>query len=130
MKKLIVIILGFCIVSCSQKLTLVYYNDVSKVDDGEIFGQELQRFFSRNDNIKVVSIKSNSFNKLLKTVGDSIKQYESENYSDDNYYGYAFVTANRDTLFADYHLQNWKYKGKRGKYENNKIKYHIAEATH
>ncbi|HYC40779.1 MAG TPA: hypothetical protein VEB63_09840 [Chitinophagaceae bacterium] len=115
------------IISCSQKLTVVYYNDSSKVDDGEIYGEALYSFFDPDKNIHIYEIYSNDLDKKLQAVIDSISSRSLPQEPDDAYYNYAFITASRDTLFADYRLSYWKYHNKSVLYKNEKLKILIRD---
>lgn len=110
------------IISCSQQLTVVYNNDSSKVDDGEIYGDALHTFFLPNKNIGIYEIRSNDLNKKLQGIMDSIRLVTLVQEPDDAYYKYAFITSSKDTLFADYRLSYWKYQGKCVFYEDDKLK--------
>lgn len=114
----------FCLsaMACSQKITAVYYYDNTKVDDGEIFGESLERFFVQDKNIHVYNISSNRLDEELQKIRDSIKSVPSSQELDDGYYGYAFITASKDTLFAGYELNYWKYNRNVINYNNDVLK--------
>src|SRR5690349_4029709 len=89
--------------SCSKKITSVYYYDNTKVDDGEITSAYLKGFFVQEKNIHTYTVRSNVLNGELQRIRDSISKTKPMDF-DDGYYGYAFITAANDTLFADYNL--------------------------
>lgn len=124
------IALLFCVAatSCGHKLTAIYYCDNTKVDDGEIFGESLGSFFDIDSNIHVYSVRSNRLDKELCKIRDSIKIVTSSLELDDGYYGYAFITSSRDTLFADYGLRHWKYRGKQLQYKGDFLNPFIGKA--
>jgi len=107
--------------SCSNKLTLVYYNDSRKVDDGEIYGEALHVFFIPDKNIQLYKIKRREINAVLFRIKDSLKNRPPTNEPDDGYYQYAFVTYKKDTLFADYRLNYWKYRNRISIYINEEF---------
>jgi len=116
------------IISCSQKVTKIYYNDSSKVDDGEIFGEALHIFFIQDKSIHIYQIQSNNLNNELQKIKDSINSTLTSGELDDSRYTYAFITVSKDTLFADYRLSYWKYKRKSILYENEKVRLIIDKA--
>lgn len=132
MKKLQFYIVIFSLaglLSCSQKITSVYYYDNTKVDDGEITSAYLRGFFVQDKNIHTYTVRSNVLNDELQGIRDSIIKTKPIGY-DDGYYGYAFVTTANDTLFADYNLTYWRYKEKGIFYKNDELKTIINKATH
>jgi hypothetical protein len=132
MKKLQLYIIVFsfaAFLSCSQKMTAVYYYDNTKVDDGEITSAYLRGFFVQDKNIHTYSVHSNVLNNKLQEIKDSIIRAKPIDF-DDGYYGYAFVTTANDTLFADYNLTYWRYKEKGVFYTNEELKTIINKAAH
>jgi hypothetical protein len=110
------------ITSCSQKITTVYYNDTTKVDDGEIFGEALQAFFVEDKNIYIYQVKSEKLSEELLKIIKIISAKVTVQEPDDSYYTYAFISASKDTLFTDYRLSYWKYKGKSVFYNGEQMK--------
>ena len=130
-------ILKFCIIvsfltglfSCSQKVISVYYYDVSKVDGGEITAAYLRGFFVEK-NVHTSIVRSDILNEELKKIKDSINKMPLVEDFDDSYYGYAFVTEAKDTLFADYNLTYWRYKERRAFYKGKNLKPTIEKFVH
>lgn len=133
MKKVQSYIVVFCLaglLSCSQKITSVYYYDNTKVDDGEITSTYLRGFFVQDKKVPIYAVRSNILNKELQGIRDSIIRRKPIDDFDDGYYGYAFITAAKDTLYADYNLTYWRYKAKGVFYENENLKSIINKAAH
>lgn len=131
MKEIKMCLAVFCvmgILSCSQKIVSVYYYDNTKMDGGEISSSYLRGFFVQDKNIHTYSLRSNTLNNELQGIRDRIIGTKPTDGFDDGYYGYAFITAKKDTLFADYNLSYWRYKGKGVFYENEDLKSIIKEA--
>lgn len=122
MKSYIALFFCLSIMACSQKVTSVYYYDNTKVDDGEIFGESLERFFTRDENIHVYKVRSNKLEEELQKIKDSASAIPPSQELDDGYYGYAFITPSKDTLFAGYQLNYWKYRRNIISYSNDNLK--------
>lgn len=121
--KFYLLLIGWIVISaCNRNLTIVYYNDTSKVDDGEIFGEQLQLFFTAAENIHISKIQSGKLNVELKKIKDTLNLMPRSTEPDDGYYGYAFITPAKDTLFSDYGLAYWKSNGKSVLYKNEELK--------
>ena len=121
----------FCLaglMSCSQKLISVYYHENSKVDDGEITSTYLRGFFVQDKNIHTYTVRSNVLNKELQEIRDSISRTKPVENFDDSYYGYAFITTAKDTLYADNNLTYWRYKEKGVFYKTENLKSIINKA--
>jgi hypothetical protein len=132
MKKVQSYIAVFCVaglLSCSQKLTSVYHYDNTKVDDGEITSTYLRGFFVQDKKVHLYTVRSNVLNQELQGIKDSITRRKPIYDFDDSYYGYAFVTAANDTLYADYNLAYWRYKEKGVFYANENLKSIIIKAA-
>jgi hypothetical protein len=121
LKRLFSVSLILVLLSCNHHNAVVYFNDNSKVDDGEIFGEGLHAFFSPDQNIYVRSINNPDLQRGLREIVDSLIKTSTNLELDDGYYGYAFVTSSRDTLFANYSLTYWKLKQKRMSITNAKV---------
>ena len=126
------LIVAFCIgtLSCSHKLTTVYYYDNTKLDDGDIGANETHLFFKEDKNVHTYKVRSKLLDKELKKIKNSIKNSPAVKEIDDGFYGYAFITASKDTLFADYKLTYWRSEGKGIIYSNDSLKSIITKATH
>jgi hypothetical protein len=101
---------------CSCKITSIYYNDTSQIDDGDIFGCCTKLFFVTDQHITTTRIKSQYLIKELASIKEIINKKGQEFYKDDNFYNYAFITNNRDTIFSN-ELIVWRYKNKTFFYE-------------
>jgi hypothetical protein len=112
LKTYLVALIYCTLLSCNQNITTIYYNDNTKVDDGEIFGEHLASFFAPDKNIYIQKIKSAGLKKELKIISDSLNLRDIDTELDDSYYGYAFITSSKDTLFASYSLSYWKSRHK------------------
>ena len=110
------------LLSCGHNKIVVYFNDNTKVDDGEIFGEQLSTFFTPDKHIYVRKIQSNQLQKELNKISDSLSLVEQDQELDDGYYGYAFITSTNDTLYADYNLNYWKSNKKRKALTSEKLK--------
>jgi hypothetical protein len=86
-------IFSLILFSCNRNLTVIYFNDNSKTDDGEIFGDRISSFFITDKNIFIHKIHSKELRNELKTVSGSLKQTQPDLELDDSYYGYAFIQA-------------------------------------
>jgi len=135
-KKMKHIILIFSIFLVSCQTTKVFYNDLSGVDGGEIWGSALHYFFDENeygddilkkDEIKAFNIKSNKLYTKLKKIKKQIIEENSnivyeENgiftYGEEHIYNCAFITQNNDTLYG---LGWWRYKNLVTKYKKSDV---------
>ena len=118
-------VIGFLIVaflSCSPKTVAVYHYDNSKVDDGDITSANLNGFFSGDKSVHAYRLRSRVLNEQLQAIKDSIVRAKAVEDLDDGYYGYAFITAAHDTLFADYDLAYWRYESKSVAYKTLHLK--------
>lgn len=119
--------IGFCIAlfslfSC-KVVTKIYYNDTSKVDDGEIWGSNLNVFFSKDKNVKITDNSSTNLNVELKRIKKVLLEKGESVVKDDLYYDYAFVMKSKDTLFTNSAFEIWRYKDKKGKILNKVTEY-------
>ena len=115
------------LLSC-ETLTNVYYNDTSKIDDGEIWGSKLNTFFIQDKNIKVTTDNSNGLNKELMMIKKEIIKNGEEILIDDHYYDYAFVTKG-DTLFMNNAFEMWRYQNKKSIISTKNIKKYLKIST-
>ena len=129
--KYLIVFLCCCTASCSSKVIMIFYNDTSKVDDGEIFGSELNRFFLKEESTLYFKTKSVYLDKELINIKKKSTVNSKFINKDDSYYSYAFITKQGDTLFANEHLDLWRYRNKIVNLKNqklvNKIKKHTVE---
>lgn len=103
------------IFSCNRYTTVAYYNDNTQVDDGEIFGDHLASFFKPDNYIYIKRVDSKTLHIELGKIADSLRVVLQDEELDDSYYGYAFITSKKDTLFSDYSLSYWKNSNNRRK---------------
>ena len=129
MKQTICICLLF-LTACQS--TKIYYNDTSYIDGGEIWGYELELFFTQEEeedgwqNIKIVESKSKKLSKQLQNIKNQIIDYGSEIiyydsvfvYANEIFYDYAFITSSNDTLYCHKDWGEWCYKNKVAQIKN------------
>ena len=100
----------------------MYYYSNTHVDDGEITSTYFRGFFIQDKNIYKYIVRSTNLSKELQKIRDSIIRTNPIDDFDDGYYGYAFITTAKDTLFADYNLTYWRYKTKGVFYKDTSLK--------
>ncbi len=103
-----------CLSSC-KVMTKIYYNDHSKVDDGEIWGSNLNSFFIKSESIITTSSSSVHLRDELRIIKDKIIKNGEVVMKDDQYYDYALVTKSGDTLFLNSAFEIWRYQNKKSK---------------
>lgn len=112
MKQIFLLSVISTILSCNNQKVVIYNHDNTQNDDGEIFGSNLKPFFIHNSpNINVTTIKSIGFSKKLLSIKERIQIKNNIIEPDDSYYEYAFINK-KDTLYADYRLEFWRYGNK------------------
>lgn len=112
MKRIFLLLTIPIILSCNNQKVIIYTQDNTKNDDGEIFGSNLKAFFNDNSsNININSIRSNELSKKLLSIKEKIQIVNNNIEPDDSYYEYVFINK-KDTLYADYRLEFWKYGNK------------------
>ena len=112
MKRIFLLLVVFTILSCNNQKVVMYNHDNTQNDDGEIFGSNLRPFFAHNSsNINVTTIKFNGFSKKLLSIKEKIQIKNNIIEPDDSYYEYAFINK-KDTLYADYRLEFWRFRNK------------------
>ena len=112
MKRIFLLLVIPTILSCSNQKVVIYNHNNTQNDDGEIFGSNLKPFFVYNSpNINVITIKSNGFSKKILSIKEKIQIKNNIIEPDDSYYEYAFINK-KDTLYADYRLEFWRYGNK------------------
>ena len=118
------ILLTFCLIffSCNNKVISVFYYDTAKVNDGEIGAQSTYLFFKKGERNFNIKINSNPLKTQLQKIKHDIDLRIIDYDFDDGFYGYAFITATEDTLYADYSWRYWRYNGKGILYMNDTLK--------
>jgi hypothetical protein len=109
-----------CLTSC-KLMTKIYYNDHSKVDDGEIWGSNLNGFFVKSENIIITSSSSVQLRNELRNVKAEIIKNGEVILKDDQYYDYALITKSGDTLFLNSAFEIWRYQNKKSKLPGSKV---------
>ncbi|GHT20734.1 hypothetical protein FACS189429_8820 [Bacteroidia bacterium] len=99
------------VVLYSCKTICIYHNDTSNLDDGEIWGSNVNLFFGDNDNIRKVEIKSLKLSNELRKIKEQIMENGNDFYKDDACYNYAFITHTNDTIYCNEFVV-WRYKKK------------------
>ena len=112
-----------CLISCSVA-TKIYYNNTSNIDDGEIWGSNLNLFFVKNDRVKITQNKSNQLKTELKLIRDNLLKSNNVEKNDDYFYDYAFIINSKDTLYANSTFEIWRYRNLKDKVPN-KVKSYV-----
>lgn len=127
-----IIVLMITFGSC-QRTVMIYYNDTSSYDDGDIWGSNLPMFFEKKSDIKIVVNETTSkkvlkeLNRIRKNIflrGDKVSYIKLfENYTvvkdDHHFYDYAFVLNKKDTLYVNMALGVWRYDHQKLKIESS-----------
>ena len=122
MKRIICIFL-LLLTACQS--TKIYYNDTSYICGGEIWGSQLNLFFTQDEEdewqrIKITESKSKKLYKQLQNIKKQIISCDSEKiyydsvflYANEMFYDYAFITSSNDTLYCYKKWGRWRYKNK------------------
>lgn len=115
MSKLLKCLIFVLMPSCISPVIVCQYDKYKKdnyILGGDIWGNKSYRLFEEDPYIEIDTIKSSLLNKRLEKI---LKKAESEMLPvrfDDNYYEYAFATANGDTLYTNGYFKWWKVDGK------------------
>jgi hypothetical protein len=121
-------LIAFLLSSCKMT-TKIYYHDTSKFDDGEIWGSNLQSFFTLKGEVQVLNSNSKELNKELEDIKREITIKGKKIDIDDDFYDYAFILSSKDTLYSK-SLIKWRFNEKVFSIANVKIKELITkEAT-
>ena len=120
---LTILFLTIVLTSCSCSKTVIYYNNINQIDDGEIFGDRLKDFFTKDKRIQVELLNSSYFENELIKVLNLFDKSQNITIFDDNYYDYAFIVNKKDTLFSSKELTSWRFKNKYLKYKSSKKRF-------
>ncbi len=102
MKSLVIFFLFilFC-VSC-QRNTIVYYNNTEDYDDAEIWGTtDLYLFFKDELGVNNYRLTSRRYYRELYKIKNELINKGTDVYWDNNFYEYAFILNEEDTLYAN-----------------------------
>lgn len=101
----------WCFLSCNHMVT-IFYHDTSKVDDGDIWGNNLMLFFSKKKDISVSRTNSPELINELYKIKDQIQRNGNDIEADDRFYEFAFVLMDMDTLYTNGGFFDWRYKNR------------------
>jgi hypothetical protein len=109
--------------SCKNNYTLVYYNDTVHYDDGEIWGTQLNLFFEKSSDVKMIKVESKKLSEELKRIKNTLVENNELLKIDDGVYDYAFITDQQDTLYSNIRLEQFRYKNFKSILKNSLAEY-------
>lgn len=121
MKKSVILlsILIMCILqSCSPVYEIFFYNP-GDIDDGEIWDSDLEYFFMRKERLSQVKSISHKLTVELEEILISLKGKTKSEVDEGDFYEYAFVFQNKDTIFTNSAFEVWRHKNIKAKIPNN-----------
>lgn len=122
------VLFALLLYSCKM-MTKIYCHNTSKFDDGEIWGSNLQCFFTFKNEVQISNSNSKELYKELENIKREITIKGKKIDIDDDFYDYAFVLSSKDTLYSK-SLAQWRFNKKVFRIENVKLKELITnEAT-